>query len=151
MLAVMIALGLMAAQAQLAPLSPPSAEVSADHRALEALNNAWLNSYVARDPGVLDSILADDFIAVYGGGQRRTKAQLLERVRNGPQVVSVRPENVQIQISGDVAIVTARSVLMIRIDGEVRETRNDYADIYVRRDGRWRGVSAHIVRVASNP
>lgn len=150
MQAFSILLAMLAAQPQPAPAAAATeTNRSEDVRELEALNAAWLNSYVARDPSVLESILADDFVAVYGGGTRRTKAELVARVRNPTvEILSVVPENVQVQISGDVAVVTARSVLRVRTAEGESELRNDYADIYARRNGRWRGISAHIVRVA---
>jgi ketosteroid isomerase-like protein len=52
-------------------------------------------------------------------------------------------------VFGDVAVVRARS----RIVGKTAEgdfsSRNDYADVYVRRGGTWRAVSAHVVPVTN--
>jgi ketosteroid isomerase-like protein len=145
---VMIAAALAVAAVQDSPPAPsPSVETSADQRALEALNTAWLNSYVTLDRATLSEILADDFVATYGNGRRRTKAELLGGLGQGARILSVRAENLAVHVSGDTAIVTARSVLQIRQGEQTTEARNDYADIYVRRDGRWRAIAAHIVRV----
>ena len=132
----------LAAQAQ-----APAPAMTPDQRTLAALNDAWLNSHVTRNGAALAEILADDFVAVYGNGRRRTKAETIASLSQGAQVLSVRAENLNIHVSGDTAVVTARSVLSLRdAQGRTVEVRNAYADIYVRRNGRWRAIAAHIVR-----
>jgi len=131
----------------IALLVQAAAPAEADRLALEALNAAWLNAYVTRDGAALGAILAEDFVATYSGGTRRGRDQLIARAANPQQtVVSVSWENLNVQVAGDTAIVTARSFLRLRGDGGETEVRNDYADIYVRRDGRWQAIAAHIVR-----
>jgi len=124
-----------------------AAPAEADRQALESLNATWLNSYVTGDSTALGEILAEDFVATYGGGIRRTRAQILAGMASPRRpVVSVRWENLSVQLAGDTAVVTARSIL--RLGGEAGETevRNDYADVYVRRNGRWQAIAAHVVR-----
>jgi ketosteroid isomerase-like protein len=147
MFAAMLSLLLVAVQPGMPPPGPAAASASEDRRALEALNAAWLNAHVSHDVDVLGSILADDFVGIYGGGARRTKADVLARAADhSRQVLSVRFENLQIEIFGDLGVVSARSILTLRnATGAVVESRNDYADIYVRRAGRWWVVSAHVV------
>ena len=144
MKAALIALSLI-----LATLAWPARAQSEveDRRALEALNAAWLNSYVTRDVAALGTILADEFVATYSGGVRRTRAEMLERLATGGStVLSVQIENLSIQIVNDVAVVTARSVLQVQGENGPTTSRNDYADIYVRRAGSWRAIAAHVVR-----
>ena len=136
--------------AQPAPDAGPAVGCSgpaADCAELAALNRRWLDSYVSRDIEALADLLADEFIAISGGGARRNRDETIARVRDSRRRIrSVDVENLHIQVVGDVAVVTARSVLAI--DREGAPVRNDYADTYVRRNGRWRAVSAHVVRVA---
>lgn len=141
----LLALALLTAIPGTFPGLAQTAAQSSDHQALETLNAAWLNSYVTGDADALAAILAEDFVATYSGGQRRTRAQIVGRLRAGPTALSVRFENLAVQVSGDVAVVTARSVIQSRGANGVTERRNDYADIYVRRAGRWLAIAAHIV------
>jgi ketosteroid isomerase-like protein len=142
---VAIALALAVAGAQEHPVPSPTEQVAIDRHALEALNAAWLNSYVTRDIATLSDILADDFVGIYSG-RPRTKADLIAGLSGPRRILSVRAENLAVQVFGDTAMVTARSVLQARDGEQVTESRNDYADIYVRRSGRWRAVAAHVVR-----
>ncbi|MDR7114552.1 nuclear transport factor 2 family protein [Caulobacter sp. BE254] len=140
----------LAASAQTAP---PAAAASAQAppevvAALEKLNSEWLTAYKTRDGAALDRILADDFEAIYPGGRILRKADLIKTATNPARTVSdIGWDDLKILVFGDVAVVRARS----RIVGKTAEGdfsgRNDYADVYVRRAGAWRAVSAHVVPV----
>ena len=126
--------------------SPASPETVA---ALEKLNSEWLTAYKTRDGAALDRILADDFEAIYPGGRILRKADLIRSATNPARTVSeIAWDDLKILVFGDVAVVRARS----RIVGKNAEgdfsSRNDYADVYVRRAGAWRAVSAHVVPVS---
>lgn len=124
----------------------PSRE--ADREALVALNGVWLDSYIARDAEALGKIMADDFLAIYGSGERHGKAEALARLSAmTEEPLSLHTENLAVHVAGDVAVVTARATAQIRNGDRVDEECNEYADIYARRDGRWQAVSAHIVAV----
>lgn len=117
--------------------------------ALEKLNSEWLTAYKTRDGAALDRILADDFEAIYPGGRILRKADLIRSATNPARTVSeIAWDDLKILVFGDVAVVRARS----RIVGKTAEgdfsSRNDYADVYVRRAGAWRAISAHVVPVS---
>lgn len=116
--------------------------------ALEKLNSEWLTAYKTHDGAALDRILADDFEAIYPGGRILRKADLIKTATNPARTISdIGWDDLKILVFGDVAVVRARS----RIVGKTAEgdfsSRNDYADVYVRRAGAWRAVSAHVVPV----
>lgn len=129
--------------------APPStAAQSPDVAALEALNAEWLNAYKTHDGAALERILADDFEAVYPGGRIMKKADLVKAAVNPGRVVeTIAWEDLKIMVFGDVAVVRARS----RMSGKTAEGSftgsNDYADVYVRRAGAWRAISAHVVKL----
>lgn len=131
-----------AAQAASTPASPETVA------ALEKLNSEWLTAYKTRDGATLERILADDFEAFYPGGRVLKKADVLEVATNPARTVSeIAWNDLKVAVFGDVAVVRARS----RMSGKTAKgdfaSQNDYADIYVRRDGVWRAVSAHVVPV----
>ncbi|CAN7391359.1 nuclear transport factor 2 family protein [Caulobacter sp. LjRoot300] len=145
------ALAPVAASAQTASAPAAAATTTASPEtlaALEKLNSEWLTAYKTRDGAALDRILADDFEAIYPGGRILRKADLIKTATNPARTVSdIGWDDLKILVFGDVAVVRARS----RIVGKTAEGdfsgRNDYADIYVRRAGAWRAVSAHVVPV----
>ncbi len=143
------ALAPLAASAQTAsPQASAAVTASPDTAALEKLNSEWLTAYKTHDGAALDRILADDFEAIYPGGRVLKKADLIKTATNPARTISdIGWDDLKILVFGDVAVVRARS----RIVGKTAEgdfsSRNDYADVYVRRAGAWRAVSAHVVPV----
>ena len=144
------ALAPLAASAQTAsPQASAAVTASPDTAALEKLNSEWLTAYKTHDGAALDRILADDFEAIYPGGRVLKKADLIKTATNPARTISdIGWDDLKILVFGDVAVVRARS----RIVGKTAEgdfsSRNDYADVYVRRAGAWRAVSAHVVPVS---
>jgi ketosteroid isomerase-like protein len=136
------------AHAQAATATTPAGLASPEAAALEKLNAEWLTAYKTRDGAALDRILADDFEAIYPGGRVMRKADLVKIATNPARTVSdIAWDDLKIMVFGDVAVVRARS----RTSGKTAEgdftTSNDYADVYVKRAGAWRAISAHVVRV----
>jgi ketosteroid isomerase-like protein len=154
-----LALFALVASAALTPLAAsaqtttpqPSATTTASPEtvaALEKLNSEWLTAYKTRDGAVLDRILADDFEAIYPGGRILRKADLIRSATNPARTVSeIAWDDLKILVFGDVAVVRARSRIVGRNAEGDFSSRNDYADVYVRRAGAWRAISAHVVPV----
>lgn len=130
-----------------------SASVSnPDEAALEALNSEWLNAYKTRDGAALDRILADDFIAVYPDDRVMRKADLIKAATGTTRTVeTVSWDRLRIMVFGDVAIVTARSSLTGVAADKPFAASNEYADVYAKRGGRWRAISAHMARATPAP
>lgn len=118
-----------------------------DASTLEALNRDWLTAYKTHDGETLDRILAPEFEAVYPGNRTLRKADII-RIASGTArtIDEVRWDNLKIMVFGEVAVVSARSTLSGTADGKPFTGSNDYADVYVKRNGRWVAVSAHVVR-----
>jgi ketosteroid isomerase-like protein len=150
--ALLVAAALAPSVAPAQTASPPAASPKAASpetvAALEKLNSEWLTAYKTHDGAALERILADDFEAIYPGGRILKKADLIKTATNPARTISdIGWDDLKILVFGDVAVVRARS----RIVGKTAEgdfsSRNDYADVYVRRAGAWRAVSAHVVPV----
>ena len=151
LLAAMVApLVMLAASIQAHAQAPAvvQAATSPEAAALEKLNAEWLTAYKTHDGVALERILADDFEAIYPGGRVMKKTDLVKAATNPARTVSeISWDDLKILVFGDVAVVRARS----RMSGKTAEgdfaSTNDYADVYVKRAGAWRAVSAHVVRV----
>lgn len=126
----------------------PAVAASDDKAALEALNGEWLTAYRTRDAAALDRVLADDFQGIYPNGRIMTKADVLKLATNPARTIeAVSWEDVKIVVIGDVAVLRART----RMSGKGADgpfaSLNDFADVYVKRGGTWKAISAHVVRV----
>ncbi|GIL38445.1 nuclear transport factor 2 family protein [Roseiterribacter gracilis] len=122
--------------------------LAGDLLALEKLNATWLNAYTTRDVAAVDSVLADEFEAIYPGEQVRKKADILKGMTNpANSITSIRWDNLKILVFGDVALVRGITHVAGTNPQGPFTSANDYADVYVKRAGTWRAVSAHVVRV----
>ncbi|WP_447728195.1 nuclear transport factor 2 family protein [Sphingomonas koreensis] len=140
---------LLAAPAAASPAPPVQAAATTEAAVLEKLNHDWLTAYRTRDRAALDRILADDFEAIYPGGRVLRKADLLASVSSTTRTITkISWDNLKIMVFGDVAMVAARSHIEGTGPDGAYATSNDYADVYVKRGGTWRAISAHVVRAA---
>nr|WP_241735917.1 nuclear transport factor 2 family protein [Caulobacter sp. RHG1] len=135
--------------APLPTLAQAPAPKSADVVVLEALNSDWLTAYRTRDVAALDRVLADDFEGIYQGGRIMKKADILALATNTTRSFdTVTWEDVRIVVNGDVAVLRARAKMSGKSADGPFSSINDFADVYVRRGGSWKAISAHVVRVA---
>jgi ketosteroid isomerase-like protein len=119
------------------PAAPPS-----DHDILVALNEDYIRSVQHADVARFEEILAEDFRASLGTVILDRQAFLTQTAQ--PVTISdLAAHDVEIRIIGDVAIVHA-STSYVTADGEAHRGR--YTDVWVRRDGRWLAVAAHVTR-----
>jgi len=93
-------------------------------------------------------LLAPEFWEVSPSGEKVTGEMVLERMATNPMIVDEYPVNdTRVDVYGDVAISTGRTVLRGRVpqeDGTEKhvERINRFAHVWVRRDGRWQTVFA---------
>ena len=110
---------------------------------LTALNRDYIHSVQHGDVRRFDEILADDFLCSNPDGSLVDKKQFLAQTARPVTISDLTAEDVKVRILGDVAIIHARTSYTTA-DGEQRNGR--YTDVWARRDGRWRAVSAHVTR-----
>ena len=110
-----------------------------DRDGLEAIERQWLAS--EHDGAALERILAEDFLHPVSAGVLLTKAQHIDwAVRHpAPSGRRQRFDQLRIRRYGDVGLVTG---LVISTDGDGREDRTVFTDVFVRRNGRWQAVNA---------
>ena len=117
--------------------------LSADLDELAALNRDYIASVQKGDVRRFEEILADDFLCSNPDGSLVDKRQFLTQTARPVTISGLKPEDVQIRLLGDVAIIHARTSYATA-DGQQRNGR--YTDVWARRNGRWLAVSAHVTR-----
>lgn len=126
-------------------------DTTADRAAIDSLERAWL---LARDTVVLSRILAPDFVHVVPTGQTIGRAEHMAWAASHPRPawVRVRFDALRVRLYGDAAI--ANGIVSARDSAGRPMTRTAFTDVFVRRDGRWRAVSAQeavIVPAGASP
>lgn len=116
---------------------------SNDHEVLHALNTNYVRSVAESDVRWFDENLSKDFLNTNPDCTIIDRAGFLKRISNPVGVTGLHPEDVNIRLFGDFAIIHARTVYM-KPDGNAGTGR--YTDIWARQGGRWLCVAAHVAR-----
>lgn len=110
---------------------------------LTALNRDYIASVQQGDVQRFDKLLADDFLCSNPDGTLIDRQQFLAQTARPVTISCLTAEDVVIRILGEVAIIHART-RYYTADGNERQGR--YTDVWVRRDGAWLAVAAHVTR-----
>jgi ketosteroid isomerase-like protein len=114
-----------------------------DHAILEELNHRYVRSVEERDTAWFDSHLAPDFMNGNPDGTLVDRAAFLKQIAAGAGVSSLRAHDVLIRLSGDLAIIHARTSYTTPAG---KSGGGRYIDVWTRRDGRWLCVAAQVAR-----
>jgi hypothetical protein len=125
--------------------APELLDTTTDLGALTELNDAYLESVKMGDVERFREILADDFLCSTADGALLDKGQFLELTAGPRTLRHLSADDVRIRQFGDVAIINAATYYET-IAGQ--NGRGRYTDIWSKRGGTWRAVSAHVTRLS---
>ena len=118
-----------------------SAQVDTDEDAIRALNAGYVRAFMKSDSEWYDRHLTPDFMCILTSGAVVDRSTFLENARKPHTTISYDLSEIKIRVHGDVALVSALGTWE-RKDGTRGRTR--YVDVWVRKDGAWKAVSAQL-------
>ena len=110
---------------------------------LTRLNADYITSVQKGDVRRFDEILADDFLCSMADGSLIDRKRFLEVTAQPVTIRNLQAHDVNIRLMGDIAIVHAATSFTT---ADSRPSSGRYTDVWARRGGRWRAVSAHVTR-----
>ena len=112
---------------------------------VEQTAKAWMEAAGRRDRSALEQFLADEFTMVTNRGSLIDKGQWLENMleRVGRDFTPPAFLDVRVQVYGEAAVMTSRSILQATFDGKDWSGELYLTDVWLRRDGRWQLVRRH--------
>lgn len=110
---------------------------------LRKLNELYVRSVAESNVQWFEENLSKDFLNTNPDASLVDRAGFLARIAQPAGVTGLRPEDVNIRLFGDVAIIHARTVYT-KPDGSAGSGR--YTDIWARQGGRWVCVAAQVAR-----
>jgi ketosteroid isomerase-like protein len=129
------------------PLLAGAADRKADAAELTRLSNNWDKVIVAKDEKAVAGNMAEDFRIIDGHGNVENKAQFVAGIMDPKLTIDpYTVEDFEIRFYGDVALLSGRTLMTGRYDGEKFTSNYRYIDIYVKRAGAWKIVSVQITR-----
>ena len=139
----------------LSGLAPASGQAqSEDERALRRLKEVeWPKAYKEQDAALLDRILADEFQMVDANGNKSTKAQELDWVRNNkPGYESLTFEITRLDLfKHGTAIVGGTGTIRGRDAKGPSVTEYQSTNVLIKRNGMWMAVASHVSGVKPKP
>jgi|SRR5215210_6060058 len=125
-------------------------------RQLESLGEDWAAAELRSDTTFLESVLADDFVAVGPRGFMLTKEQWLSRHNSESlKYESFGLDEIRVRAYGDAAVMTARETAEGRY--EDRDVRHDIREqfrvtlVFVEQQGHWLIAGIHLSPIAGMP
>jgi ketosteroid isomerase-like protein len=110
---------------------------------LTALNRDYIDAVQNSDVRRFDELLAAEFYCSNPDGTLIDRKAFLEQTARPVTIANLRAHDVMIRLFGDVAIIHARTTYA-SLNGQ---GGGRYTDVWVRRTGDWRCVSAHVTRL----
>jgi ketosteroid isomerase-like protein len=110
---------------------------------LEKLNRDYISSVQNCDVRRFDQILAAEFYCSNPDASLVDRAGFLKQTAQPVTISGLEARDVKIRLFGDVAIIHARTSYKTA-DGQERSGR--YTDVWVRQNGSWLAVTAHVTR-----
>ena len=125
-------------------LGTPATKESNDEQAIRDLNAGYVRAFMNSDADWYDRHLTADFMCILTSGTVVDRATFLANAGKPHTTLSYDLSELGIRVHGDVALVTALGT-WTRKDGSSGRTR--YIDVWVRKDGAWKAVSAQLTAV----
>lgn len=116
---------------------------TSDLELLLELNRDYIRSVQNSDVRRFDEILAEDFLCSNPDGSLVDRQGFLKQTALPQGITSLEAHDVKVRIMGNVALIHARTSYTLP-DGRTGAGR--YTDVWARRNGSWRAVSAHVTR-----
>ena len=114
-----------------------------DIETLEDLNRDYVAAVQAGNVDRFEEILAKEFYCSNPDGSLVDRRGFLAQTAKPVTISALRAHDVLIRRFGDIAIIHARTTYSLA-DG--RQAGGRYMDVWVRRAGAWKAVSAHVTR-----
>jgi ketosteroid isomerase-like protein len=106
---------------------------------------AWVNG----DQAFIENILSDDWSVIDPTGHILTKAEVLEEAFRGEREITEGSiDQVNVRDFGDWALVTGRTQMSGRYQGEKMKVILRFTDVFVRTSGEWKCIASQGTFVA---
>jgi ketosteroid isomerase-like protein len=132
---------LLIAGVMLLPVQAHSPKVSKED--ILKVEQAWADAVFKGDVEALEKLLADNISYIHGTGLVETKAQFIEQLRSGNRkfLAPIVPEEVDVRVFGDTAIVTGKFTLKVLSRGKEITGVNRFTHVFARVGKQWQLVA----------
>jgi ketosteroid isomerase-like protein len=125
-----------------------AADRNTDVATLTRLSDAWDKAIVRKDEAAIANNMADDFRMIDGDGNVETKQAFVAGIIDPKLTIDpYTVEEFDVRLYGDTALLSGRTHMTGKHEGQPFTSDYRYIDIYVRQTGTWKIVSVQITRI----
>jgi len=129
-------------------LAMPAEPRERDVAELTRLSDAWDKAIVRKDEKAIADNMAEDFRQIDPNANLETKQSFVAGIIDPKLTIDpYTVEEFEVRLYADTALLSGRTHMTGKYDGQVFESNYRYIDIYVRRNGAWKIVSVQITRI----
>jgi ketosteroid isomerase-like protein len=120
-----------------------------NHHEIDQLEDEWRNAVVNSDTKTMDSLLADDYMAITPAGTLRSRDETLKNMSSGNEhFTSLTITDRKVRFYGTTAVVTSLATIQASTSGGQVVGDYRYTHVYVRNaQGQWKIVSSEASHV----
>lgn len=123
--------------------------VSAEEKAVMAVEDEWIQAEVNGDEATLRRVLDERFTANSSDGQTSGKEEVIKGVLDWNMTAQTLSER-SVLVEGDTAVIFGTTDIRIASeDGTESTLVLRYTATYIKRDGQWRALALHMSRRAA--
>lgn len=122
-----------------------------DREIIAELNRKWIASYATRDTTTIQRVLADDFIMISPKGVKLDKHEVMSMIASTEVETAATIDSTRITMFGDIALLVGYIHFTQKSSAVTLHGSNVYSDMYVKRNGKWQAVSAHVTLLDISP
>jgi ketosteroid isomerase-like protein len=141
----LIFVALLACAGTSSGFAPGDSESDARTKIL-ALEHAWGQAYVSKDPKALERILDTAFVNVDSDGKLQSKTEVLAEVRIST-ALEFLTESMTVHLHGNTAIVTGIFLIKGVDRGKPYSQRERFVDTWLCRNGQWVSIAGLVMRI----
>lgn len=133
--------------------SPAGGDKASVEAKIKELGELWGKAIMAKDPMVLDPIVADDFVGTSSKGKTHTKKEMFAEMKKDTDTyTSATDADVKVHVfSNDVAVATGSSTEKGKGDnGKEFNRKYQWTDTWVQRGGKWQVVASQSTLVSGS-
>ncbi|MBI4962603.1 MAG: nuclear transport factor 2 family protein [Desulfomonile tiedjei] len=106
------------------------------------LEQKWASAVSGHDVATLEKLLADNLTHIHATGRVETKAQFIDAIRSGDRKYApIVPEDLNVRIFGDTAIVTGKFDLKVVSKGKEITGVNLFTHVFAKTPAGWQLVA----------
>ena len=150
-LCLIVAVQLVRAQTPVSPsagASTAAVAMSADEKAVSAVEKQRFDAQVSKDYAVLERVLADDLLYAHSNGNTDGKQSYIQSIRDGKSnYAAIESQELKVRVYGNTAVINGVCLIKMNTNNTPTELKLRYTDVYVKKGKQWQMVAWQSLRL----